>query len=109
MQTREEIIHLVDAINQEAKGDGLRLRDEDHTKLERLVQSHPEVWPSGLADTLTALRKRLQGHSIDREAIPSPLLDFFDRTYKRDLDPMALARQIGQEMHAACEDCGCKC
>jgi len=109
MQIQQEITHLVDAVNSEAKGGVIRLRNEDFSRLEAIVQAHPDIWPTGLVDALTLLDRKLRWGSVDRSAIPSPLLDFFDDTYKRDLDPIALARQIGQDIHAGCAECECKC
>ncbi len=109
MQTRMEIAALVGALNEEAPGRSLRLQDEELDQLEAILQENPEVWPVGLADTFTLLQRKLRMESIDRQLIPAPLLDFFDGKFQRDLDPMALARHIGQDICASCSDCGCRC
>jgi hypothetical protein len=109
MLTREEIANLVLAINAEAFGNSLRLQDEDFTQLKAILEAHPEVWPVGLADTFKLLQLKLHWQNIDRQAIPESLIDFFDEKFNRDLDPMALARQIGHEICTACEECSCRC
>lgn len=107
METRGEITALVEALN-EASG-YLRLREEELDQLEALLEENPEVWPTGLVETFTLLQRKLRWESIDRRQIPGPLLDFFDAKFQRDLDPMALARQLGQDLCASCSDCGCRC
>jgi hypothetical protein len=109
MQTRMEIAALVGALNEEARGQDLRLGEEELDQLEAILQGNPEVWPVGLAETFTLLRRKLRWESIDRQMIPAPLVDFFDGKFQRDLDPMAMARHIGQDICAACSDCGCRC
>jgi len=109
LQTREEIADIVSAINGEAVGATIRLRDEEYEILEGILHEHPEVWPAGLADTFKLLQQKLRWENIERQDIPESLLDFFDDKYMRDLDPMALARQIGCEISAGCAECECRC
>lgn len=109
MQTRLEIVALVDALNEEVPDPGLRLREEELDQLEAILRGNPEVWPVGLLDTLALLRRKLRWESIDRQLIPGALLAFFDGKFQRDLNPMALARHIGQDLCASCSDCGCRC
>lgn len=109
MLTREEITNLVLAINEAPRSVSIRLRDEEYTQLESILCAHPEVWPIGVADTFKMLQQKLQWETIDRQAIPESLIDFFDDKFMRDLDPMALARQIGGEICTACEECSCRC
>jgi hypothetical protein len=109
MQTRMEIEALVGALNEAARGQDLRLGEDELDQLEAILQGNPEVWPVGLADTFGLLRRKLRMESIDRQLIPEPLLGFFDDKFQRDLDPMALARHIGQDLCAVCSDCGCRC
>ena len=85
------------------------MRDEEFAQLETILSGHPEVWPVGLADTFDLLRRKLRFESIDRQVIPLSLVAFFDEKFCRDLDPMALARQIGQDICSSCSDCGCRC
>jgi hypothetical protein len=109
MLPREEIANLVGAINEEALGASIHLQEEEYTKLEAILAAYPEVWPGGLADTLKLLRRKLRWETIDRQAIPESLVGFFHEKFKRDLDPMALAREIGHEICSACEECSCRC
>lgn len=109
MQTRMEIAELVGALNANAHGQSLHLRDEELDQLEIILSGNPEVWPIGLVDTFALLQRKLRWESIDRQEIPGPLLDFFDGKFQRDLDPMALARHIGQDLCGSCSDCGCRC
>lgn len=110
MQTREEIANLVLALNEASLGSpSLRLREEEYAQLEAILQIHPDIWPTGLADTFQLFMQKLRFEEVDRQAIPKPLIDFFDDKYQRDLDPMALARHIGHEIRSSCEECGCKC
>jgi len=106
---REEITALVGAINEEALGARIRLVEAEYLALEAILEEYPEVWPAGLADTFKLLQQKLRWETIDRDAIPASLLDFFDEKYRRDLDPMALARQIGRDISAGCAECECKC
>jgi len=109
MQTRAEITDIVRAINAESPGASVRLQDEDLAQLESILQAHPELWPMGLVDTFKLLQGKLRLESIERKAIPEALVDFFDQKFRRDVDPMALARQMGQDLCSSCEDCGCRC
>lgn len=109
MEVREEIETLVGAINEAAFGTRIHLRDEEYTQLEAVIRAHPEVWPAGLADTFQLLQQKLRWETIDRQAIPVSLIDFFDEKFKRDLDPMAMARNIGHDIGVACEECSCRC
>ena len=109
MLTREEITNLVLAINEEVHGGSIYLREEEYTQLEAILCAHPEVWPVGLVDTFKMLQRKLQWETIDRQAIPESLIDFFDEKFKRDLDPVSLAQHIGHDICSACEDCGCRC
>lgn len=109
MQTRTEINDLVHAINEATSGTSIRLQESELAQLEVLLREHPEVWPVGLADTFNLLRRKLRWETIDRQVIPEALLDFFDEKYRRDLDPMALALHIGQDICGSCADCGCRC
>lgn len=109
MHMRTEIADLVCALNEGTPDRDLPLREEELDQLEAILRESPEVWPVGLVDTFTLLRRKLRWESIDRQQIPGPLLDFFDGKYQRDLDPMALARHIGQDICSACSDCGCRC
>jgi len=109
MQTRTEINDLVRAINEASSGTSIRLRENELVLLEGFLREHPELWPVGLADTFALLKRKLRWETIDRQAIPQVLLDFFDEQYRRDLDPMALARNIGQDICGSCADCGCRC
>lgn len=109
MSVREEIAGLVEALNERPSGAWIRLTDEECTLLETVIGAHPEVWPVGIADSLVQLQRRLRWEDIDRRAVPEPLLDFFDEKFRRDLDPMAMARAIGCEIAAGCDACGCRC
>lgn len=109
MQTRTEIKDLVHAINEASPGTSIRLQENELALLEGLLREHPEFWPVGLADTFALLKRKLRWETIDRQAIPEALRDFFDEQYRRDLDPMALARNIGQDICGSCADCGCRC
>ena len=109
MQNRAEIVDLVRAVNEEPLGKSICMQDEEITQLETILNEHPEVWPVGLADTFDLLRRKLCFESIDRQIIPGPLVAFFDEKFRRDLDPMALARRIGQDICSSCSDCGCRC
>lgn len=109
MLAREEITHLLSAINQEGCGSELRLKEEECEELEVILEAHPEFWPTVLADTLGLLRRKLRWESIDRQAIPEALIGFFDAKVMRDKDPMDLARQIGHEIRSACDGCTCRC
>jgi hypothetical protein len=109
MQTREEIEALVKAVNEDTFSPSLRLREEELGQLESALARNPELWPIGLVDTFTLLQRKLCWESIDRQRIPEPLLGFFDEKFQRDLDPMALARHIGQDICTSCADCGCRC
>jgi len=109
MGTREEIEALLTAVNEEASVITLRLRDEEYRELEQILKVHPEAWPIGLADTFKLLKQRLSWEPIDRSLIPSFLIDFFDIKFKQDLDPMAMARSIGRDIHGSCAECECKC
>jgi hypothetical protein len=109
MQTRAEITDLVNAINEESPGNSIRLREDEFAQLETVLRGHPEVWPIGLVDTFTLLQQKLRWKSIDRQIIPDSLLGFFDEKFRRDLDPMSLARNIGQDICRACSDGGCRC
>ena len=106
---REEIAALVGALREEPLGRGLSLREAEYAELEALLGEHPEIWPNGLVDTLRLLQRKLRWESIDRQGIPGPLLGFFDAKFRRDLDPMALARNIGQDLCASCSECECRC
>lgn len=109
MRMRAEIMELVRALDGEFPAAALALRDEELAELEAILRGHPEVWPVGLVDTFRQLRRKLRWESIDRTTIPAPLVDFFDAKFRRDLDPMALARHIGQDLCASCQDCTCRC
>lgn len=109
MLTREEITTLVEALNGATLEAGMQLREEEYLQLETVVRVHPEVWPVGLADTFQLLQRKLRWQTIDRGMIPEPLLQFFDEKFRRDLDPMALARNLGHDLGAACEECSCRC
>jgi hypothetical protein len=109
MQMRAEISDLVRAINEDSMGIRLQLRDQEFTQLETILGGHPEVWPMGLIDTFKLLQRKLRWESIDKQTIPESLLDFFDEKFRRDLDPMALARNIGQDICSSCGDCECRC
>ena len=109
MGIREEITSLVDAMGGVGGDAGIRLRDEECAQLEGILLAHPEIWPVALADTFQLLQRRLRWEDIDRHAIPASLIDFFDDKVMRDMDPMALARAIGREIHSSCEDCSCRC
>ena len=108
MTLRDEITTMVQALEWKDAAPVLRLRAEDVTRLEGILQSHPDLWPVGVADTLSLLRQKLRWEPVDRSAVPDPLVDLFDDLFRRDLDPLAMARQMGQELHA-CQDCGCRC
>lgn len=105
MQTRDEIASLVQAISTGP----LRLRDEEYAELETTLRLHPEIWPTGLADTFDQLQRKLRWENADRQRIPDSLLDFFDQKFKRDLDPVGLARQIAHEISGSCAECECRC
>jgi hypothetical protein len=105
----EEIKDLLDGINQEGRGPALGLDPGECEQLEAVVRRHPDLWPAGLAGMFLALRRRLDCDPAGREEVPGPLLDFFDAKFRRDLDPMTLARRIGSDIHGACEDCTCRC
>jgi hypothetical protein len=109
MQMRAELGELAEAVNQDLPGSRLRLREDELDELEALLQTQPQLWPVGLADTFRLLQRKLRMEPIDRQAIPPALLDFFDRKFRRDLDPMALARHIGEDICTACADCTCRC
>lgn len=109
MQIRTEIAELVRTLNAEPRAEPLRLREEDYDSLEAILQRHPDLWPTALADTLLALRRKLRWETIDRGSLPEPLLPFFDDTFRRNLDPMALARTIGQDLCSSCAECECRC
>lgn len=109
MSVREEIAGLVEALNERPSGARIRLTDGECTLLAAVIDAHPEVWPVGIADTLVLLQRKLRWEDIDRHAIPEPLLAFFDEKFRRDLDPMAMARAIGCEISAGCDACGCRC
>lgn len=109
MQIRTEIKDLVHAINEASPGTSIRLQEDELARLEGLLHEHPECWPVGLADTFALLKRKLRWETIDRKAIPEALRDFFDEQFRRDLDPMALARNIGQDICGSCADCGCRC
>ncbi|HNX31768.1 MAG TPA: hypothetical protein PKM35_09185 [Holophaga sp.] len=109
MGMQAEIVDLVRAINEEAPAAHIHLRDEELAELETLLRGHPKIWPVGLVDTFRLLKRRLCWETIDRRAVPEPLMDFFDAKFSRDLDPMAMARAIGCELAAGCDACGCRC
>lgn len=109
MQTRNEIAEMVNALNAEGRVGPLRLREDDYDSLEAILQRYPELWPTALADTLLALCRKLCWETVDRGALPEPLLPFFDDTFRRNLDPMALARTIGQDLCSSCAECECRC
>lgn len=106
MRARDEIRDLALAINRDGR---LALREEDLDRIEALLGRHPELWPNGVADTLVALQRRLNWEAFDRESVPGVLQAFFDETFRRDLDPMAMARDIGRDLCGSCSDCGCRC
>jgi len=109
MQMQGEISDLVRAINEEAPGVRLHVSGAELSELETLLHVHPEIWPLGLVDMFRLLKRRLCWETIDRRAVPEPLVDFFDAKFSRDLDPMAMARAIGCELAAGCDACGCRC
>lgn len=109
MQTRAEIAELVRALDAESRVEPLPLREEDYDDLAAILQRHPDLWPTALADTLLALRRKLRWETIDRDSLPEPLLPFFDDTFRRNLDPMAFARTIGQDLRSSCAECECRC
>lgn len=100
---------IVCAINEEAFGIDILIKDHEYDQLEEIVRAHPELWPVGLADTIRLLQKKLNMENIDRQFIPGPLINFFDEKFKLDVDPLLLAKQIGHEICNSCEGCGCKC
>jgi len=109
MQTRAEILELASAVGGEAFGNAICLQEKELVQLETILGGHPEVWPIGMADTFKLLQRKLRWESVDRQIIPEPLLDFFDEKFRRDLDPMALARSIGQDLCSSCSECECRC
>jgi hypothetical protein len=109
MEMRTEIEALVQGLNQDLPRSRLRLREEELARLEALLLADPNLWPVGLADTFRLLQRKLRMEPVDRQAIPPALLDFFDRKFRRDLDPMALARHIGEDICTSCADCTCRC
>lgn len=109
MQARVEVMALVKAVNEGAAVQKLALGDEEYRQLERILGQHPEVWPTGVVDTLQALQRRLHWEDVAMDEIPVPLQVFFEDKFRRDLDPMAMARRIGQDICSSCSDCGCRC
>ncbi|HWQ10786.1 MAG TPA: hypothetical protein VN436_16815 [Holophaga sp.] len=109
MGARADIRDLAQAINRGGRYGRLALRDEDLDTLEDILGRHPELWPNGVADTLVALQRRLGWEAFERGSVPEVLLAFFDETFRRDLDPMAMARDIGRDLCDSCSDCGCRC
>jgi hypothetical protein len=109
MQMRAEISDLVSAINQDSLGSSIRMRDQELAQLEAILGEHPEIWPMGLIDALKWLQRKLRWESIDNPALPAPLWDFFDQKFRRDLDPMAFAMNIGRDLGASCGECECRC
>ena len=109
MQTRTELSDLVRAINEDFSGTALRMQEQEFAQLEIILGRHPELWPIGLLDTFKLLQRKLRWEPIDRQRIPDSLLDFFDQKFRRDLDPMALAWNLGQDICTSCGDCECRC
>jgi hypothetical protein len=109
MQMRIEISEVLRAINEDSLKDSIRIGEDELAQLQTIVNKHPEVWPMGLINTFKLLQRKLRWESIDRQMIPAALLDFFDDKFRRDLDPMALARSIGQDLCTSCADCECRC
>jgi len=109
VQLRDEISDLVRAINEDSPGTVIRMRESEFAYLESILRGHPELWPMGLIDTLKLLRRKLRWETVDKSIIPDSLLDFFDEKFRRDLDPMALARNIGQDICTSCGECECRC
>lgn len=109
MGLRTEIEALLNAINGEPAPIKLQMRDEEFVLLEGVLALHPEAWPIGLSDTLRLLRQKLNWEPVDLDLIPEFLKAFFEAKFKRDLDPMALARNIGGDIHGTCAECECKC
>ena len=109
MPMREEILALVRALNEDAPGTPIRLGEAECVELEGILGRHPEVWPLGLVDALQHLRRRLRWETGDAEAVPACLAGFIAATFRRELDPLALARTIGRDLGAACGECECRC
>ena len=109
MQMRVQILDVLHAINEDSLEDGIRIGEEELAQLETILNIHPEIWPMGLIDTFKLLQQKLRWESIDRQMIPESLLDFFDEKFRRDLDPMALAKSIGQDLCTSCAECECRC
>ena len=109
MQMRAEISDLVRAVNEDSLGKGIQLREPELAQLETLLGAHPELWPIGLMDALKWLQRKLRWESVDGRDIPESLADFVDEKFRRDLDPLAFARNIGRDICSSCADCECRC
>jgi hypothetical protein len=106
---RVEILNVLHAINEDSLADSIRIGEGELAQLETILNINPEIWPIGLIDTFKLLQRKLRWEPIDRRKIPEPLLGFFDEKFRRDLDPMALAKSIGQDLCTSCADCECRC
>ena len=109
MQLRADISALARALNEEVPGNLIQLSDEDLAQLEAVLARHPDVWPMGLVDAFKALQRKLRWENVDPGAVPACLTAFFQEKFRRDLDPMALARTIGREIRSSCSECECRC